>query len=297
MTLDERLHNDIEELKNKKEISAAVKLAEIIKPKDAKSDSHRFSTRGVPHYYYGKRDKDTSTVVVNLNPGKAAKLSDEEFEIKYYTKLTKQPIDLFIEDYHKAQGTYETKDGNAADSFDVKQAAFLTPWKDSGIGLPSNPDWDDSQTRNTAAQIVVSNKLQLELVPYASAKFDFRSSKVNLLFPYVDTILDEIFAQKRTYIIFASRKFEYIFKRYNMECKNIFEFPKYDKTEPKTEPENRPLKDGGTLKGKCKVIYINYNGERRKALIAHTFPSQALSRAFKLMQTYGEICYKEWCNK
>lgn len=284
MKLDDRLFQDIAELQSNNEISAAIELSAIIKPQDAESESHRFSTRGVPHYYYGKREK--ATVVVNLNPGKAAKIADKEFE-NVPEEYKRQPTDLFIENYHKEQRTYVLKVENA-DSFDVKQAAFLTPWEDNGIDLPQNPDWNDKETRNIAAKRVIDNKLQLELVPYASAKFDFSSRCVELLFPYVDTILDEIFAQERKYIIFASSKFEHIFKHYNKVHPNTFDFSRPIKQ------SDSSLKEGGSLYGQCRVIFINYNGETRPALIAHTFPSQALGRAYKLMQKYGKFCFDEY---
>ena len=284
MKLDDRLFQDIAELQSNNEISAAIELSAIIRPQDAESESHRFSTRGVPHYYYGKREK--ATVVVNLNPGKAAKIADKEFE-NAPEEYKRQPINLFIENYHKEQRTYALKTENA-DSFDVKQAAFLTPWEDNGIDLPQNPDWDDKETRTVAAKRVIDNKLQLELVPYASAKFDFSSRCVELLFPYVDTILDEIFAQERKYIIFASSKFEHIFKHYNKVHPNTFDFSRPIKQ------SDSPLKEGGLLYGQCRVIFINYNGETRPALIAHTFPSQALGRAYKLMQKYGKFCFDEY---
>ena len=284
MKLDDRLYQDIAGLQSNNEISAAIELSAIIKPQDAESESHNFSTRGVPHYYYGKREKNT--IVVNLNPGKAAKISDKEFE-NAPEEYKRQPINLFIENYHKEQRTYALKTENA-DSFDVKQAAFLTPWEDNGIDLPQNPDWDDKETRTVAAKRVIDNKLQLELVPYASAKFDFSSRCVELLFPYVDTILDEIFAQERKYIIFASSKFEHIFKHYNKVHPNTFDFSRPIKQ------SDSPLKEGGSLYGQCKVIFINHNGKTRPALIAHTFPSQALGRAYKLMQKYGKFCFDEY---
>ena len=287
MILDDRLLRDITELQSNNEISAAIEISAIIKPQDAESESHQFSTKGVPHYYYGKREKNT--VVVNLNPGKAAKISDKEFKDAPEEYKT-QPIELFIENYHNAQRNYALKTENA-DSFDVKQAAFLTPWEDNGIDLPQNPNWDDKETRNIAAEKVISNKLQLELVPYASAKFDFSSRNVNLLFPYVDMILDEIFAQERKYIIFASSKFEFIFKHYNKVNPETFDLSN------RTKQSDAPLKDGGSLHGQCKVIFINYNGETRPALIAHTFPNQAIGRAYELMQKYGEFCYNEYISK
>lgn len=285
MKLDDRLLQDIIELQGENEISAAIELSAIIKPQDAESESHRFSTRGVPHYYYGKREK--ATVVVNLNPGKAAKIADKEFE-NAPEEYRRQPTDLFIENYHKEQRTYALK-AKIADSFDVKQAAFLTAWEENGIDLPRNPDWNDKETRTVAAKRVIDNKLQLELVPYASAKFDFNSRNVNLLFPYVDMILDEIFAQERKYIIFQSAKFEKIFKDYNKAHPNTFTLLPLD------DDNNRVLlKEGGTLHGRCRVVKINYNGKTCNALIAHTFPNQGLSRAYDLMQKYGKFCYEEY---
>ena len=56
MKLDDRLFQDIAELQSNNEISAAIELSAIIRHQDAESESHRFSTRGVPHYYYGKRE-------------------------------------------------------------------------------------------------------------------------------------------------------------------------------------------------------------------------------------------------
>ena len=101
-------------------------------------------------------------------------------------------------------------------------------------------------------------------------------------------ILDEIFAQERKYIIFASSKFEYIFKQYNKVNPDTF-----DLSNP-AEQSKAPLKDGGSLHGQCRVIFINYNGETRPALIAHTFPNQAIGRAYELMQKYGKFCYEEY---
>ena len=170
----------------------------------------------------------------------------------------------------------------------MKQAAFLTAWIDNGIDLPQNPDWNDKETRNIAAKRVIDNKLQLELVPYASAKFDFSSRCVELLSPYVDMILDESFAQERKYIIFASSKFEHIFKHYNKVHPNTFDLSNH------IQQSNAPLKESGSLYGQCKVIFINHNGKTRPALIAHTFPSQALGRAYELMQKYGKFCLDEY---
>ena len=281
--LDQKMRADLQERLNGREISAAVDISKAIKD--------GVSTLGLPSYFFGNRG--AKTVVVNLNPGEAADICDNSWRER--TGNFGTSIDSFITDYAERQRTYGEKFGvtpkGKADSFDVKQAAFLTPWVNSGIGLSSNPNWSDEETRNIAAKRVIDNKLQLELVPYASAKFDFNSRNVNLLFPYVDMILDEIFAQERKYIIFQSAKFEDIFKDYNKLHPCTFTLLPLD------DDNNRVLlKEGGTLHGRCRVVKINYNGKSCNALIAHTFPNQGLSKAYDLMQKYGEFCYTEFHN-
>ena len=101
-------------------------------------------------------------------------------------------------------------------------------------------------------------------------------------------ILRSYKAIMRFHIIFASSKFEHIFKHYNKVHPNTF-----DLSNP-IQQSNAPLKDGGSLYSQCKVIFINHNGETRPALIAHTFPTQALGRVYELMQKYGKFCFDEY---
>ena len=286
MTLDERIYRDIEERLAGKEISAAVNLGAIIKPQV--SAAHHFSTKGLPSYYFGNRE--AKTVVVNLNPGEAANVCDEKWDVTTQV-FGCSTVDSFIASYHQRQREYGIhyglKPNGDADEFDVKQAAFLTPWENSGIGLDPNPRWTDKTFCLDAKTKVVCNKLQLELIPYASAKFDINTKEFVLLHPYIDTLLDEIFTKERKYVIFASAIFEKIFKQYNKCCPNTFLLCE-------TKTMGTPLKEGGQLRGKCRVVNINYKGKTQKALIAYTFPSQALCRAFDLMQKYGEFCYSIW---
>ena len=203
-------------------------------------------------------------------------------------------IDEFIEylmDRNENFGLYDedkSKPGKLRyDEFDVKQAAFLTPWKNSGIDLPENPEWSDRDACIDAKTKAICNKCQLELVPYASSKFAINPKEIHLFRPHVEVLLDEIFSQPREYVIFASAIFEKIFKDYNKEYPGTF-----DLSRPVVYGE--VLKEGGSLRGKCKVITMTYKGKTRKAMIAHTFPSQALCRAFALMQKYGKFCYSEY---
>lgn len=263
------------------DISAAKGISVAIKD--------NISSKGLPCYFFG--DRDARTVVVNLNPGENAYKCDNAWDER--TSGFGTSLGSFIEKYVDEQTNYGLKHGvvnGKADSFDVKQAAFLTPLVDSGIWLSANPDWSNEEYRLEAKTKVLCNKLQLELVPYASAKFDIVKGNIALFRPFVETLLDEIFSKERTYIIFQSAKFEEIFKDYNKENSNTFEFLGDCQT-------NGALKNNGTLRGKCQVVRINYNGKTCKALIAHTFPNQGLSRAYDLMQKYGAFCYEVYLKK
>lgn len=279
--LDQRMRMDLAKRLDGEDISAAKGISVAIKDD--------ISSKGLPSYFFG--DRDARTVVVNLNPGENADKCDNAWDDR--TSGFGTSLDSFIEKYVDEQTNYGLKHGvvnGKADSFDVKQAAFLTPWVDSGIGLSANPDWSDEEYRLEAKTKVICNKLQLELVPYASAKFDIVKGNIALFRPFVETLLDEIFSKERTYIIFQSAKFEEIFKDYNKENSNTFEFLGDCQT-------NGALKNNGTLRGKCQVVRINYNGKTCKALIAHTFPNQGLSRAYDLMQKYGAFCYEVYLKK
>lgn len=274
--LDKQMRVDLQERLNGQEISAAVDVGKAIKD--------GVSIKGLPSYFFG--DRDANTVVVNLNPGEYVALCDETWNERVAQFGTS--LDSFIENYNERQRTYGENYGvtpkGKADSFDVKQAAFLTPWEGSGVGLSSTPDWDSEEYRMEAKTKVINNKLQLELVPYASANFDIIKEEIYRFRPFVEILLDEIFSNERTYVIFQSAKFEPIFKDYNKMHRGTFKFLALEETE-------EPLKEGGKLGGKCMVVRINHNGKSCKALIAHTFPNQGLSKAYALMQKYGKFCY------
>ena len=276
------IRKDIQELLENGEISAAVALGHVMKPRSGVSEG--FSTKGLPQYFTG--DRKGKTVVVNLNPGMDAKESDKKWS-ENKAKSGSCSIDECIEYLMDRNENFGLYDKLRYDEFDVKQAAFLTPWKNSGIDLPENPDWSDRDACIDAKTKVICNKYQLELVPYASSKFAINPKEIHLFRPHVDVLLDEIFSQPREYVIFASAIFERIFKDYNKAFPGTFDLSK-----PVVYGD--VLKEGGSLRGKCKVITMNYQGKTQKAMIAHTFPSQALCRAFVLMQKYGKFCYLEY---
>lgn len=281
MRIDERILQDITERLSGKEISAAKALAPVAKMR--KSDATQgFSTKGIPGYFCG--DRNAKTVVVNLNPGMDAALADCLWDTKKENYNQSSP-QAFINDLYEEYKNFGFRDAARYDEFDIKQAAFLTPWEGSGIDLPPKPDWNDKCSCLLAKKNVLYQKLQLELIPYASAKFEFdkMDSNMRLLVPYIETLLEEIFAKERKYVIFNSALFVDLFKHYNdAEKIEVFKLG---------EEHSEILLN---RKGKCRVVYIHFNDRIQKALIAHTFPSQSLCRAFKLMQKYGDLCYREW---
>lgn len=280
--LDNVIRKDLQELLECGEISVAVALGPVMRPRSGISEV--FSTKGLPQYFTGNRKG--KTVVVNLNPGMDARESDEKWS-ENKGAFSSYSIDTFIEYLMDRNENFGLYDKLRYDEFDVKQAAFLTPWKNSGIDLTENTDWSDRDACIDAKTKVICNKYQLELVPYASSKFAINPKEIHLFRPHVEVLLDEIFSQPREYVIFASAIFEKIFKDYNKEYPGTF-----DLSRPVVYGD--VLKEGGSLRGKCKVITMTYKGKTRKAMIAHTFPSQALCRAFALMQKYGQFCYLEY---
>lgn len=285
--LDNVIHKDIQELLERGEVSAAVALGPVMRLRENVVEG--FSAKGLPQYFIGNRQG--KTVMVNLNPGMDAEKADEQWACKKksFNGYSTAAFVEYLLDQHTNFGLYDKDDQGEIryDEFDVKQAALLTLWRNSGIALPENPDWSDRNVCVEAKTRVLCDKLQLELVPYASSKFAINPKKIHLFRPYVEVLLDEIFSQPREYVLFASAIFERIFKDYNKECPGTFDLSK-------PVVYSNVLKEGGSLRGKCKVITMTYQGKTQKAMIAHTFPSQALCRAFALMQKYGQFCYLEY---
>ena len=144
MTLDERINQDLNDLYNsgifkliqqlkKCQISAARKLS-----LDLFDSPNELSVHGLPGYFTGKRDADT--VMVMLNPGGDANSHNNPFA----TELTlnnlgmlksSSPVD-FVQSFMDGSTNFGDIDKERLDNFDIKQAAFLKPWQNSGVNIP-----------------------------------------------------------------------------------------------------------------------------------------------------------------
>lgn len=286
MTLDERIQKDLTELynggDNQGEIKNAVALNGLIQ---AKPEQTSFATRALPGYYAG--DRKAKTVLVMLNPGMDVEEANDNLKCDICKRSMKNAAD--IENYHQWCVEYGHIDRSRLDNFDLKQAFFLHNWKDTGISLPENlcaSPKSGKQTLLDAKEAVLTQKLQMDLIPYASSSFStLNNNLLSLTIPFVETLFDEIFSQNRNYVVFCSKKFEAVFKEYNKVHQGAIDFVA-------TESQIIP---GSNINGSCSIVLIHHQNKTVKALIANTFPNQALPNAYHLMEKYGDFCYQQYC--
>lgn len=286
MTLDERIQKDLTELynggDNQGEIKNALALNGLIQAKPGQTS---FATRALPGYYAG--DRKAKTVMVMLNPGMDVDEANDNLMCDICKRSMKNAAD--IENYHKWCIEYGHIDRNRLDNFDLKQAFFLHKWKDTGISLPENlcaSPKSGKQTLLDAKEAVLTQKLQMDLIPYASSSFStLNNNLLSQTIPFVETLFDEIFSQDRNYVVFCSKKFEAVFKEYNKVHQGAIGFVA-------TESQIIP---GSKINGSCSIVLIHHQNKTVKALIANTFPNQALPNAYHLMEKYGDFCYQQYC--
>ncbi|MCR5762194.1 MAG: hypothetical protein K6G00_02285 [Treponema sp.] len=275
MTLDEQIAKDLTELYEGREISSAKELHTLIE----------ISCSGLTQHFVG--DRDAKTVFVMLNPGSDAEGAEQKLadRRKTYDSTSAQ---AFIESYVREMQDFGKvhRTDNPCDPFDVKQAAFLRHWKDSGITLPDAFP-QDKETFADAKEAVLSQKLQLELLPYSSKKFEVNTKNINLFIPFVEILLGEIFRRERTAVIFGGKIFDSVLRAYNKASgSTVIDLSAQ-------EARLVPIAAGKKYNGRCRPITLRWNGRTQKALIANTFPSQALSKAYEVMQNYGKFCYEQ----
>ena len=314
ITLDKRINQDLTELyrilhtlaqlkdiKKIHGISAAVELSEKLysgdKHKD--DDAYELSTLGLPGYFTGNRD--AKTVMVMLNPGISAMENDNP--LKTMKSIKDLEIDFdngerrFIDSYIEKYGKFGEHKSYEVDPFDLKQAVFLSQWENTGVDIPvsfiellkenrrKQGDSKKQEKIKVVIQNVLTNKLQLELIPYASRQFpNIGAKKLRYLFPYLETVLYEIFHVKECeYVIFCSNFFERLFKAYAKDKNKDFniELIKMDHASEVVDDVH------------CTPVKITYNNkDLPPAIIAHTFSDRSLTNAYDKMQEYGRKCYK-----
>jgi len=314
VTLDDRIKQDLRELysslyksvqlrdiKSVGGISAAIDLSKDLfgKNRKPKDDAYALSTIGLPGYFTGNRE--AKTVMVMLNPGIGAMENDNP--LKTMKSIKDLEIDFdngerrFIDSYIEKYGKFGEHKSYEVDPFDLKQAVFLSQWENTGVDIPDKfiellkenhrkkGDTKKQAEIKVVLQNVLTNKLQLELIPYASRQFpNIGAKKLSCLFPYLETVLYEIFHVKECeYVIFCSNFFERLFKAYAKEKNKDFKIEII-----KMEHALEVVDDVH-----CTPVKITYNNkDLLPAIIAHTFSDRSLTNAYDKMREYGRKCYK-----
>ena len=251
-----------------------------------------FSIHGLPGYFTG--DRGAETVMVMLNPGQDVAGKDNpgttEETLKKLRIDINTTLDKFISTYQDGNRDFGKKQAKP-DKFDVKQATFLKPWDGSGIKFDRFDPTSDKikpEDKLNAVKAVLMDKLQLELVPYASQKFDgIETDKLQCLFPFVKTLLDEIFAKKRTYVILAGEIFERLFEN-KQQMHIIGASVKFGDLKFPNPPLQTKDKQDSKTPFKCRKIVLTYNGKEQEALIAHTY---AVQFGGEIFYHYGKFCH------
>ena len=311
------------------ELSGAMELSELFKTKtDAETKKEEaISTHGMPGFFTGKRD--AKTVMLMLNPGQDVTLANNPMityeKIKSGFGIGKginiNSLEDFISTYKENSINYGDIDKDRADNFDLKQAAFLKHWDDCGVDFASFLDDDYKKLMDNykklgkadkeeidkikeeidkinkeAKRNVLMGKLSMDLIPYASRKFEGVNPKqMKLLFPYLETLFHEIFSTERKYVIFCSGFYVNLFKQYNKWEKRQWEIKELVDEPPKSD-KVFDQKGKNIRYAYCTPITIHQkeNGKQQNAIIAHTFPNQALPNAYEKMEEYGRFCFNVW---
>ena len=307
------------------ELSGAKDLSKLFDSKAGKPNEV-ISTHGMPGFFAGDRNADT--VMLMLNPGQDVALANNPMityeRIMRVKKIAKginiNTLDDFVYTYKEDSKNYGEIDKDRADNFDLKQAAFLKHWKDCGVDFAGFLDDDYKKLvdnykklgkadkekidkikekidkiNKDAKRNVLMEKLSMDLIPYASRKFDgIDPDQIPLLFPYLETLFDEIFKTKRKYVIFCSAFYNNLFEQYNEWEKRKWEITMYKKKDTNTVFDQKAGKKERLAYCTPIIIHQKVNGNQQNAIIAHTFPNQSLPNAYEKMEEYGRFCFEEW---
>lgn len=252
------MKSDIEEFHLSRKISRAEDLSE--------QTGMHVNHNEYPAYFFG--DPQAKFVLVHLNPKQQDNQSDS-----YKGTFKFADFDEYFK-FHRYYGkTHYGEHSNKSlkSPFDLKQIRFIKPF--------NVIKFDDTDNKYSNLEKVMDNKLQLELLPFGSSKFETALIKGDSLKPYIETLLDTITSQERDYVIFCGKVFENLLKDYILSKKDYeFKLPKID---------------GATAKNNSSFskIIINFNGNKISAGIAKSFAQQGLN-----MSEYGKKCCELYNN-
>ena len=182
--------------------------------KNIQSEKHRMVENRYMPFFGNPRAK---LVYCNLNPGNA-NFSDgnedsklKQFILQYEKCLSSDSADELL--YFLCNfGDFASRQFNM--KFDRKQLVFLYGFNeianengvDIGIEFQGEPNLDETGLRavvhnESNQRNLFNNRLQLELIPYASNKFETKKIDSSILSEYFQKLLDEVFSAPRSFVL------------------------------------------------------------------------------------------------
>jgi hypothetical protein len=277
------LKKDLESLYNQDTIETAIQL-------NANLGGKYFSENGQPMFFVG--DFSAKTVFVMLNPGSKA---NDCYSFIKMEKPNYYSLEYYIDRYLFQHRNYGAMDSCRMDNFDLKQAAFLYDFKDTGIDFPDffNEPNEVRHLKLQAKENVLMKKLQLELIPYQSKNFtgildseQQAETNIKVLSPYVSRLLDAIVEYDRKYIVFGAKQFYNLFSAFKKSVYADINF--FD--------EKSVEIDGLKKRVYCRIMEIKHKQKTIRAIIPYSFPRQDLPNAYSKMRQFGKFCFDVFQN-
>lgn len=170
--LIEQIQEDIKQLSDTSEIPKAVALnskliSKLKNPSKFVESNYRFNEKALPLYFTG--NPDSEIITITLNPYDGIDLKYDNGNLSGYDGKV-EDVDSYI-DFCKSFGAIKTKrlqhDNKSFPSkgFDYWNLNFFKGFSDSELNLNNEDDFVNYNNLRT-------NRLQLELIPYASKSFD-----------------------------------------------------------------------------------------------------------------------------
>lgn len=219
-----------------------------------------FETRQFPMYFTGAVEAEL--VLVHLNPKLSVRMNHQKFTT----------FEEYIDGHRRFGHLHWEEDPTYRSAFDRKQVRFLEPF---GV-IDFLADSDPPQSRTNPAR-VIDQKLQLELVPYATPSFPTSRFEAKDLAPHFQRVFDVISAYHRRYVIFCGAVFEALLEQSDFDL--VWDHHHF----------HLPLKSGGESKNLYHFSNVLIKGTDMtvRAGVARSFAVRGIP-----MLPYGAKCHE-----
>lgn len=244
------IKDDLDDLRAAGEMRRAAELAD--------QTGEDLAAHVLPMYFTGRFD--AQLVLIHLNP----KLDRER------ARTTAPDLDTYLDGHIRYGHHTWGSDPSYRSAFDHKQVRFLRPF---GI-IDFVPGASGADKRENAER-VIDEKLQLELVPYASREFRTSRFRPRLLAPHFERVLNVVADHPRQIVLFCGAVFDRLLEESGLLlARRDHEF-------------RLPKSDGSMTEGLYSLsnLLIDHHGTPIRAGLARQFAMQGLPAS-----EYGQRC-------